>query len=252
MLKIDEFQKLFVASVTSGQREGKLLSQLEAVGSLTIDEVMDVYRGDYKARLSEAIGESLEATWAVVGDDSFFELVSQYLNEFPSNREDLGQIARNMPMFLTNYYLIKEYPFLIDLVEFELSFWDTFHKRSPLNYEIDLNLSMDDLLSAKISLCESIKLFTWDTSIYSIWCLRDEGFHDYTMSEFDRPQSVAIYKTSQNVRISELTKSQFNILNGMMKKMRLEDILDHIPVSAPDLQELFSMLQQNSLIKRIL
>ena len=81
MDEMKKFQKNFVNGVVNGNLSEYLESKIIPVGSLNQKQVLQVYTNDYYARLTEALGESFEAIWAVLGDEEFFKVCHEYIKK---------------------------------------------------------------------------------------------------------------------------------------------------------------------------
>lgn len=251
MQRSNDFQNLFVNRITKGIKSPILAENIIPVGKLDIPEVLNVYQSDYKARLSEALGENLEATWTVLGDEEFFKISEQYLLKYPSDSEDLGSISGNFQQFLQGHEINQDYPFLQDLVDFESQFWDLFHK-SKIQEVKDFDFPNPEVLpSAIFTFIENFKIFSWDYKIYDIWQLKEEGFENESVEKFLIQQSIILYKHNHLIKGLVITKPQWLFLNELTKKYRLEEVLDRIEISPTEIQQLFSLLKENSLIKEI-
>ena len=65
-------QSRFVSSAF-GEANAAFVSWIAGGGKLTPAEAVGVYRNGYPARLSEALGETFEACWRMLGDMNFLK-----------------------------------------------------------------------------------------------------------------------------------------------------------------------------------
>lgn len=115
---IIEGDEAFAAGVTGGGR----LSPAAAVG---------VYRRAYPARLTEALGETYERVWRVLGDDDFFATCAAFVAASRSTSYNLSDYGREFPAFLEKRPELGHAPFLGDLARLEWTFKELFHAKSP-------------------------------------------------------------------------------------------------------------------------
>ena len=83
-MNLKSFQSLFLNSV-SNLDQLDICRHIKPGGTLNVEQAMSVYRNDYYARLSEALGEHYESIWFVVGDDEFSRLTRSYIDLYPSS-----------------------------------------------------------------------------------------------------------------------------------------------------------------------
>jgi hypothetical protein len=105
----------FAAAVTGG-------------GRLSAREAVDVYRRGYPARMSEALGETFEACWRVLGDADFLKDCAAYARSVPSVTHNLSDYGRTFPAFLLKRHRAHA-PFIADLAQLEWEFKNLFHEK---------------------------------------------------------------------------------------------------------------------------
>ncbi|MBI3288731.1 MAG: putative DNA-binding domain-containing protein [Elusimicrobia bacterium] len=125
MPSLPELQRLFTASAF-GAVDAAFVSVVEGGGALSAAEAVDVYRNGYPARLSEALGETFEACWRVLGDDDFLAACRDYARSTPSVSHNLSDYGRTFPEFLDGRHA-EHAPFIGDLARLEWSFKELFH-----------------------------------------------------------------------------------------------------------------------------
>lgn len=242
------FQESFVDSITQGSFDKILEENIIPVGQLNVSKVLNVYRTDYQSRLTEALGESFESVWAVIGDDEFYELCKNYIKQYPSSYEELGEIGVNLPNYLSRHELSSDYPFLKELAQFEIDFWSTFHAKSHSVANDDSSISENDLLSSTYEFTKTFKLFTWNYCIFDLWELRKVGFENCDQN-FDEEQKIAMFKTNKKVEVLKLSNDQYQIINDLMCGKTLSDSLVESYISSEELQSLFFNLNKHKAIK---
>lgn len=246
MDKIKKYQKEFVAAITTSFSSEELIDNIIPVGKLNIQGVLDVYKRDYIARLTEAIGETFETTWAVLGDEDFLKLCGQYISQTPSEFRELGEYSRGFAEFLKKMPF-EDYPFLNDLLDYELAFWELFHRENK-THEIIENFSIDDLLEKRIVFAQNMKVFSWDYKIFELWKLRKVGLSDLEADIYEA-QRLILFKTTSFVQVCELTSAQRSILERLLKGEFFGDILEEVEITGEEISDLFFKLNSNKLIR---
>ena len=96
---LEALQRRFVRSITF-LADPEFVAAVTGGGKLTAAEAVDVYRGGYPARLTEALGETFEACWRVLGDEDFFAAARDYIARMPSLPHNLSDYGEDFPEFL--------------------------------------------------------------------------------------------------------------------------------------------------------
>ena len=96
---LEALQRRFVRSVTF-LTDPELVRTVTGGGKLTAAEAVEVYRGGYPARLTEALGETYEICWRVLGDEAFFAAAHDYIARAPSRTHNLSDYGADFPEFL--------------------------------------------------------------------------------------------------------------------------------------------------------
>jgi hypothetical protein len=243
----ESFQKQYIENIRNNKLSDEIEAQILPVGKLNKSKVVNVYHRDYIARLTEALGETFETIWAVIGDEDYFQLAKDYITKYPSDCEELGQYGHHMETFLKGHSLTDDYSFLPELASFEFNYWKTFHKpkeHSNLDYS---TLSSEKLLSSKFSLPTNLTFYSWDSPLHSIWNMRKIGLAEFD-EDLDTEQKVIIFKTDSAVTIVQLTSNQFHILKQMNQGQCLAEILGSYDISEHEIQSLFKIISVNKLL----
>ena len=77
------------------------------------------YYNAYRARLIEALAFDFPTVHAYLGDDSFNDLVLNYLIEYPSTYPSVRWVGKNLVTFLKLQKHFEKQAFLIELAQFE-------------------------------------------------------------------------------------------------------------------------------------
>jgi hypothetical protein len=246
--KLEQYQKDFVKSVVQQERYQELLDNMIPAGKLDASQVLEVYHSDYFARLTEALGENFEAVWAVIGDEDFFALARSFIISHPSQKRDLNKFGHQLPEFLKSHELIEDYPFLAELADFEIGFWHTFHSAPSKGWNGFSQISQEQLLSGSFTFSPSLKVFSWDTRLYSIWQYREKGF-DQCDEDFEGQQQVFIFKGQKSVEACELTEAQCSYLIGLTEGRTLMELIEEIEISPEEMQKLFEMISTLGIVE---
>jgi hypothetical protein len=106
-----------------GVRARALVAGDERLSAL---ERIDIYADMYFYRLRDALAEDFAAVSAVVGEDNFHNLVTDYLIAHPPSHFSLRYAGRDLPPFLFHHPLSRRWPYLADLARLEWAILDAF------------------------------------------------------------------------------------------------------------------------------
>ncbi len=125
---LEALQRRFVRSVTY-LSDPEFVAAVTGGGKLTAAQAVDVYRAGYPARLTEALGETYEICWRVLGDEGFFAAARGYIARFPSRSHNLSDYGAEFPEFLESLPIASDAPYLGDLARFAWTFKELFHAK---------------------------------------------------------------------------------------------------------------------------
>ncbi len=92
-------------------------------------ERLDVYRGMYDARLTEALEADFPAVADLLGEEMFSEMCSLYIREHPSRSYTLNELGRNLPEFLMRLDGLPHPAFARDLARLEWASTEVFDEQ---------------------------------------------------------------------------------------------------------------------------
>ena len=191
---------------------------------ISVQERLSVYKNAYKQRIHGSLEEDFPKTFEVLKSKNFFELVEEYMLNFPSTYWTLAEFSKNFPDFIAKSKCGMEYKFLADLARFEwlknLSFlsetkdlfdFTTISKIPVDNHKdiiLKLNPSVFFLRSRWAVHCVGIKKYIPKRSyFYIIYRHNGEIYHE------NIPQLLwqILNKISQGLNIGEIIESSLHL-----------------------------------------
>jgi len=106
---------------------------------------LDIYKNAYNTRLREAIDNDHPMLGRYLGDELYDQLVSGYLDAYPSTVKSLRHFCQSLPQFLTESAPFSSHPILSELATFERLLLDVFDAKDSLTctltdlQQIDVN-----------------------------------------------------------------------------------------------------------------
>jgi len=88
---------------------------------------VDIYANMYFYRIVDALKEDFPATLAVLGGESFHNVVTGYILEYPPTKPSLFYCGRYLAQYLRDHPLRDGAPFIADLARLERAILEVFH-----------------------------------------------------------------------------------------------------------------------------
>lgn len=249
----DILQKQFCQAIINPEKKSSfLMENIRPSLKLKKEDALLIYRRDYEARLTDALGEKFEAVWAVLGDDQFFSTCLEYINETPSNSFDLGEYGQTFPHFLEKKNDFG-FPFFKDLADFELLMSSIFH--SPIEKALDFKeiLQIEGLEKGRFEFINGVALFESCYDIYTIWSLKNEP-QEKSMPKWNTPCYLALYQSVHGVKVKSFSKGSFFVLKNLIEEKSIEESINkalekEIDLTPDEMTELFNFLSVSEIVK---
>jgi hypothetical protein len=256
MNKLEKFQKTFVENVIyhANNPSNDLLENMIPIGKLNPKEVIGVYSNDYRFRMLEAMQSNFEAIWMVLGDEKFEELVFEFIKVYPSLEYDLNLYGKSFPDFLnTQSELIKDLPFLVELAQFEINFWNVFNQKNELILD-RLKFTNEFILSSRLHFDDSLVLWESGFHVFPLFQFKDktleEFFENHEASLINNPACYLMFKEGSKVICQTLTKAQFLFFSELKKNKSLFDVINEAPdITEEETVDIFKLISTSLLHK---
>jgi hypothetical protein len=229
----------FVASVTGG-------------GRLSAREAVEVYARGYPARLTEALGETYEACWRVLGDESFFAVAKDFIARSPSQSYNLSDYGAGFADYLRGTApesFDGVPPFLGDLAAFEWEFKEVFHRAPPAGLGA-AELAARAAPASRLRFVPALSLLSSGHRVYGMWKRVRDDASPILDAEWTGAERLALYKKEGNpVFVRELSAPEHAALTALAAGRPLDEAL----ASADGLDEdgaraLFAFLAEERLV----
>lgn len=223
MPSLSEIQRRFVSSAY-GTIDRAFVSGVTGGGRLGAREAIDVYRKGYPARMTEALGETFEACWRVLGDEDFLKACETYARATPSRSHNLSDYGRSFPLFLKKSFG-RQAPFIHDLAVLEWEFKNLFHAapHTPLSAKM-LSQSVKD--NSVLKFGSAVRLLPSKHAVHDIWKRDRRDDTPISKKEWSRKEWTLLYKGGGTpVSSSVLAAPEASVLTLLMKGARLSHAL---------------------------
>ncbi|MGZ3808114.1 MAG: HvfC/BufC family peptide modification chaperone [Bacteriovorax sp.] len=253
-MKQKEFNQKFAEVVRSQKSDRDLTAMIKDSPRLKAARALEVYQEDYQARMTEALQNTYRAISALIGDEDFFRLSSDYIKAHPSPYSDLDDYGNHLSEFLAAHPLNEDYIFLSELAHHEWTFRTVFHL--PCEPGADA-LSLHGLLqgdSSKVQLVNSARLLHYSFLIDELYALKDatddEGEQDF---DFEHEQFLLMFKSDVMVKVYVLSKNQWEFMKNFQTPHSFSEIFQKAPatMTPEEMKSLFEILGSERLILKL-
>lgn len=218
---LENWQSHFLGHLSN--LDASFANQIVPIAKMTPEECCLVYQRGYRARLIETLGDTFEATWWVLGDDDFFKLAQDFVDNIPSRSFDLSDYGAEFPDYLEQHAISKEIVFVTTLARFEWNFKNLFHSESIVPDIESLVRALSDNDAIPLKLHGSAQIWSAPHAIYDIWKRRGEDISQVHDIEWESEQNLLVYKFEQKVHVKEITRAQRDLLLAFETGTSLSD-----------------------------
>jgi hypothetical protein len=248
---LEALQRRFVRSITF-LADAELVGAVTGGGTLTAAEAVNVYRGGYPARLTEALGETFEGCWRVLGDEDFFAAAKDFIARTPSQTHNLSDYGAGFPEFLESRPDAEHAPFIGDLARFEWTFKELFHVKphAVLDAAVLAAKARED---AVFRFGGAVRLLSLRHRVYAIWRRDRSDDTPIEPSEWTGSERLILYKKEGNpIFTRELTVPEHAALTALAAGRPLAEALAGAEgLDAAGAQELFAFVSESGIVAEV-
>ncbi len=248
---LSEIQRLFAGEI--------LTDDITSLGEILNDQSGDpgikripVYAEGYPARIREALLETYPAVLKILGDGIFSDLAALFSKSRTFTHYNLNRVAEYFPDFLRAAKWNKEYPFLSDLAELELSVHRAFHALSrsavsPHDFAAQSTVNSEHLI---FQFQDHVYCMKSRWPVLDIWNARNLPPKEIQIKMDGRPQSILVYRLGEKVFCQRMDPLEAAFLQGLMRGEPLGKALEFLSEAEdlPPVQQWFSGWMLNQLI----
>lgn len=247
--QLEILQRQFTASAI-GEADPKFVESVKGGGKLSAADAVAVYRGGYPARMSEALGETFEACWRVLGDEEFLEACKIYSRSVPSKSHNLSDYGFSFPNFLLNRFRAQA-PFIGDLGALEWAYKELFHA-APHTALTAEQLSVAVKENSVLIFGSAVQSLSFDFSVVDIWRRDRSDATPLSRSDWDGPQCALLYKSGGTQVFSRiLAAPEASVINSLFNGISLDNTLASSTLDESAARHFFSFISAAGLIVEV-
>lgn len=250
MPSLELLQKRFTSSCF-GESNAAFVRSVTGGGKLTPAEAVGIYRNGYPARISEALGETYEACWRMLGDEAFLRACSVYARKIKSTSYNLSDYGKSFPDFLHKRFH-REAPFIRDLARLEWSFKELFHA-APHAGLTPSSLSFAVKDNSVLMFGSAVQLLSFNYRVHGLWTRDRSDATPLRRTDWEGREQVLLYRGGGTPVLSHrLAAPEASALRFLLKGRPLAQAL----AAAKGLDEaaardLFSFLSEARIITEV-
>lgn len=179
-----------------------------------IDRV-GIYRNMYLARLGEALESDYPGLLRYLGEDGFYDLVSRYVDNFPSRSYTLNRLGDHLPDFIATLDDLPKRDFLHDLAKLELALTEVFDAdESPvLKPEVIAAVPPETWEKARLKPVAALRLLSFRYPV-SAYLGAVDGVHPFPVIR-RKNTWVAACRREYRVGRLDLERKAFDLLSSL-------------------------------------
>ena len=239
-----DLQTLLCNSIARQVMDPQLVQAINPGGSLSVKGALEIHLDGYIARLTDAMGQVYETTWAILGDESFYNISKNYILQNPSQLYNINDYGKTFPSFLGQLEL---FPFIESLAEFENKFFEVFHWKNQKYLDKIPNLSSDFYVDFI-----DIHFHKSNFSIFDIWKDR-KSLKKMESYLWDKPQFLILFKMNSQVYIQSLDIKFYELIHNLFNSNSLIQAIEKSPYKyePQEITDLFLLLTELKIIQDI-
>ena len=184
-----------------------------------------VYRNNVSASLMNFIALRFPVVRAVVGDESFFERVRQFVLTHPPRSPVLLNYGGAFPGFIRDLGAEACFKYVADIAELELARARAYHAADslPITPDAFASIATDRLGELRVSLHPSASLIVSRFPIVSVWQSNEVGAQE-TARSWGR-ESALIARPELEVEVWKLPPGGFAFLTSLAKGLTMAEAI---------------------------
>jgi hypothetical protein len=248
---LEALQRRFVRSVVS-RADAEFVAAVTGGGVLTAAEAVEVYRRGYPARLTEALGETYETCWRVLGDEAFFAAAHAFIAGAPSRTHNLSDYGAGFPEFLESLPVASDAPYLGDLARYAWTFKELFHAKPHVGLDPAV-LAAKGRPEAVLRLGSGVRLLALSHRVYGIFRRDNDDDAPIEEAAWKGSEHLVLYKRGSNpIFVRELTAPQHAALVALAAGRPLAEALECAEgLDAGGAQELFGFVAASGIVSGV-
>lgn len=204
---------------------------LSGTGKLPIENLVSVYRNNFRTSLRSALAAGYPVIRKLVGPDFFDFMADQYVQHHPLRCSVLQDFGQNLPEFLREFEPISTLPYAADVARLERAY-DDVSRKSPIVAAPALFSCLESAASAaefRFDLAPACHVVTSVYPIFSIWrANQGENPGDKTVALEEGSQSVLVVRPVRDVELWRLSSTETVFIHILARGATLGAVVEQM------------------------
>jgi putative DNA-binding protein len=195
--------------------------------TLTPTERVGIYQGMYLLRMEEALSTDFPGLKHFLGDEAFFELVRDYVQQYPSRHFSLNRLGDHFPDFVGAASGLRRPAFCEDLARLELAITHVFDapETPPVSAETLAAVPAEDWERARLEPIAALRLVALRYPAGPYLDTLDDERHRHPAIR-RRDNWWAVYRRDYTVWRKELTRAAHDLLTDLLAGKTLGEAVE--------------------------
>jgi len=193
-MKLAALQSAFLAWLQQG--DSRIKSEIAGPNPEVIGLRLEIYANAYRLRLIEALADTFPALHTLIGDERFFQLASDYIDDNPSQHFSLRYFGHHLSTWLIDYPLANSFPIIVDMTTFEWGLREAFDAadEKPMDISDLVAIPIEQWDSVVFTLHPSIQRLNLLWNAPQLWKVIDEESDPIDMEQNDYPIAWLVWR----------------------------------------------------------
>ncbi|OWO79622.1 DUF2063 domain-containing protein [Photorhabdus luminescens] len=183
-----------------------------------------IYRNNVITSLIDALAENCPVLLAQLGERFFRAMAAEFIRQQPPSSPVLAGYGAQLPNWIATFQPLADWPWLSDLTRLEMLFIESLHAADPTEQTAEAALG-DDPAQLLMALHPSIRLFSSDYAVFSLWASHQQSENEIALDPF-QPEHMLLCRVDDDVRIMLLSRAEMQFVAMLQSGRCLTEALD--------------------------
>jgi hypothetical protein len=192
-----------LAAIIAGDARADAVARLDVYANMYFFRILDALRADYPKLV------------AVLGDDVFHNLATDYLQAHPSRHPSLRFVGAALPGFLARHAFAEERPWVADLAALEWARADVFDRvdEAPLSREALATLAPEAFATLPLKTIAASALVPTMFAVEDPWRALENGEEPTPPARADGTHAIVVWRRGVVVQHRAVTGPERRVLD---------------------------------------
>jgi len=197
---------------------------------------LNLYRDAYRIRLEDALSESYSALHTIAGDEVFYSICHQYINQFPSRHFSIRFFGENLADFIKKEELLENAELFSELALFEWSLGKAFDGENAdlLSREQLLGVDASDWPTLEFSLLPTFNRLKLHWNVPQLWKAASEEGQPIAPQRLVQPTEWILWRPELQTSFRSVDKDESFALEKIAKKLPFAEFCQALSIQGDE------------------